>query len=448
MTTTPTSTAGSATTRSTRWTNWARTVTAEPVAVEHPATVEQLQEAVATAARQGLRVKPVGSGHSFTPAAATDGVQLQLDRLTGVLRADRATGLVTALAGTRLRDLSETLWSLGLALPNLGDVDVQTISGAIATGTHGTGARFPGMAADVRGLELVLPDGSLLRADAGNEPDVLAAAAVGLGAFGVVASVTLQCVPAFAVAAAEVPEPLDEVLADLDGFAKGSDHAEFYWFPHTRRALTKRNTRLPRDAPPRPLRAGRRWLEDEFLANSVFGGINRVTTARPQLVPRLNAVAARALSTRRYTDRSYRVFASSRRVVFREMEYALPRDAVPEVLDGIEKWLAASGEQVAFPVEVRFADADDVWLSTAYGRPVAYVAVHQYWRRDHERYFAAVEGLCRAAGGRPHWGKLHSLGAAELAPLYPRFADAVVVRDRLDPGRTFANGYTDRVLGP
>jgi L-gulonolactone oxidase len=165
-------------------------------------------------------------------------------------------------------------------------------------------------------------------------------------------------------------------------------------------------------------------------------------------VPRANAVAARALSARRFTDRSYRVFASPRRVVFREMEYALPRGAVPEVLAGIEGWLAASGEHVAFPVEVRFADADDVWLSTAYGRPVAYVAVHQYWRRDHERYFAGVEALCRAAGGRPHWGKLHTLGAAELAPLYPRFADAVAVRDRLDPGRTFANGYSDRVLGP
>ena len=118
------------------------------------------------------------------------------------------------------------------------------------------------------------------------------------------------------------------------------------------------------------------------------------------------------------------------------------------MLAGIEEWLGATGERVAFPVEVRFADADGVWLSPAYGRPTAYVAVHQYWRRDHGRYFAAVEELCRGAGGRPHWGKLHSLGAAELAPLYPRFADALAVRDRLDPGRTFANPYTQRVLAP
>jgi FAD-linked oxidoreductase len=432
----------------TSWTNWARTVTAEPVSVERPGSVEELQKAVAGAAGRGLRVKPVGSGHSFTAVAGTDGVQLRLDRLTGVLRADRDTGLVTVLAGTPLRELSEALWPLGLALENLGDIDVQTIAGALATGTHGTGSRFRGMAAAVRGLDLVLADGTLLHAEADQEPDVLAAAALGLGAFGVVATVTLQCVPAFALAASEAPESLDGVLADLGAFADGSDHAEFFWFPHTRRVLTKRHTRLPGDSPLHPLGALRGRLDDEFLANTVFEALNRVTTARPQLVPRLNAVAARTLSARRYTDRSYRVLASPRRVVFREMEYGLAREAVPGVLAGIEAWLAATGEHVAFPVEVRFADADDVWLSTAYGRPTAYVAVHQYWRRDHERYFAAVEQHCRAAGGRPHWGKLHSLGAAELAPLYPRFADAVAVRDRLDPGRVFANPYLARVLGP
>jgi L-gulonolactone oxidase len=430
------------------WTNWARTVTAEPVGVEHPASVEELQETVAGAAGRGLRVKAVGSGHSFTGAAATDGVQVRLDRLTGVLRADRDSGLVTVLAGTRLADLGEALWPLGLAVENLGDVDVQTVAGAIATGTHGTGARFQGLAAAVRGLDLVLADGSLLQARAESDPDLVAAAAVGLGAFGVVAAVTLRCVPVFALAAAETPESLDDVLAGLDAFADGSDHAEFYWFPHTRRVLAKRNTRLPGGAPLRPLGRLRRWFDDDVLANTGFEGLNRLTTRRPRLVPPLNALAARTWSARHYTDRSYRVFASPRRVVFRELEYAVPRDAVPGVLGGIEAWLATTGERVAFPVEVRFADADSVWLSTAYGRPVAYVAVHQYWRRDHERYFAAVEELCRAAGGRPHWGKLHSLGAAELAPLYPRFTDAVAVRDRLDPGRTFANRYTERVLGP
>jgi L-gulonolactone oxidase len=210
---------------------------------------------------------------------------------------------------------------------------------------------------------------------------VLAAATVGLGAFGIVANVTLQCVPAFALEADERPEGVDDVLAELDAFADGSDHAEFYWFPHTRRVLSKRNTRRPGNGPLQPLGRVRRAVDDEFLSNTVFELVNRVTTRRPALVPRANAVAARALTARRYTDRSYRVFATARRVVFREMEYAVPRAAVPGVLTGIQAWLAASGQRIGFPVEVRFAAADDVWLSTASGRDTAYVAVHQYWRR-------------------------------------------------------------------
>ncbi|HYJ76754.1 MAG TPA: FAD-binding protein, partial [Kineosporiaceae bacterium] len=260
------------------WTNWSRTVVAHPVAVETPATVEELRKVVAEAAGAGRRVRAVGAGHSFTPAAVTDGVLLRLDRLAGVVRADRDTGLVTVLAGTRLRDLGDVLWSLGLAMDNLGDIDAQTVAGAIATGTHGTGARSGGLAAQVRGLDLVLADGSLLTCSAHEPPDVLAAATVGLGAFGIVATVTLQCVPAFALTADERPESLDDVLADLDGFADGSDHAEFYWFPHTRRVLAKRNTRRPGDTPLRPLSRTRRTVDDELLSNGVFEVVNRLST--------------------------------------------------------------------------------------------------------------------------------------------------------------------------
>jgi L-gulonolactone oxidase len=141
------------------------------------------------------------------------------------------------------------------------------------------------------------------------------------------------------------------------------------------------------------------------------------------------------------------VFASVRRVRFREMEYAVPRAAVPDVLAGIEKYLARSGERVGFPVEVRFAAPDDIWLSTAYGRETGYVAVHQYHRRDHEPYFRAVEAIAKDVGGRPHWGKLHFRDAESLRGAYEHFDDFRAVRDRLDPQRTFGNDYLDRVLG-
>ena len=420
----------------TTWTNWAGTVHAE-VQVARPGTIVELQQVVADAPGH---VKAIGAGHSFTAIGATDGVQIAPDGLSGVVRADVESGLVTVLAGTRLHELNETLWHLGLALENLGDIDVQTVAGAISTGTHGTGAHLGGLATQVRGLQVVLADGTLW--DASPEQ-----AAIGLGALGVVATVTLQCVPAFALAASESPASLDDVLADLDTTVKVNDHFEFYWFPHTRRVLTKRNNRVLPGTELKPIRRLRAYVDDEFLSNTVFDAVNRVTTRRPALIPRANAIAARALSARDYIDRSYRVFASPRRVVFREMEYAVPADAVPYVLGEIEAWLAKSREAIGFPVEVRFAAADGCWLSTAYGRDTGYLAVHQYHRRDHDAYFRAVEAIAREVDGRPHWGKLHYRDAASLAATYPRFADFVALRDRLDPTRKFGNAYLETVLG-
>jgi L-gulonolactone oxidase len=430
------------------WTNWAGNVTASLAAIESPATVPELQDAVRSAAARGWRVKAIGAGHSFTSIAATDGVHIRLDRLAGVVRADRETGLVTVLGGTRLHELNAVLWQLGLSMSNLGDIDAQTISGAISTGTHGTGARLGGLATQVRALQLVLADGSLLSCSEDEDPGVFAAARIGLGALGVIATVTLQCEPAFALAAAEAPGRLEDVLAELDQNVTGNDHFEYYWFPHTRRVLTKRNNRVLPNTQLRPLGRLRHAVDDEFLANAVFDAINRVTTRRPALIPRANAIAARALSPRDYIDRSYRVFASPRRVRFREMEYAVARSAVPQVLEGIEAYLARSGERIGFPVEVRFAAADDIWLSTAHGRDSGYVAVHQYARRPHERYFRAVESIATQLGGRPHWGKLHYRDAESLRGAYPRFDDFLAVRDRLDPTRLFGNEYLERVLGP
>ena len=428
------------------WTNWAGTARAD-VTVATPSSIGEIAELVRAAAERGQRVKPIGAGHSFTSIGLTDGVQLRLDRLAGIVRADRDTGLVTVLAGTRLHALNEALWHLGLSMTNLGDIDVQTISGAISTGTHGTGAKFGGIATQVRALELVLADGSTLTCTPDENPDVFAAARVGLGALGVLGTVTLQCEPAFALAAAEGPATLDEVLEDLDDNVLGNDHFEFYWFPHTRRALTKRNNRVLPGTELRPVSRFRHWLDDDFLSNRVFDGVNRLTTRRPALIPRVNGLAARLLSARDYIDRSHRVFASVRTVRFREMEYAVPRPAVPEVLAEIERYLAKSGEQVGFPVEVRFAAADDIWLSTGYERDTGYIAVHQYHRREHEPYFRAVEAIAKDVGGRPHWGKLHFRDAASLREAYPRFDDFVALRDKLDPQRVFGNDYLAQVLG-
>ncbi|WP_125776257.1 D-arabinono-1,4-lactone oxidase [Antribacter gilvus] len=456
------------------WTNWARTVTFTPARTAAPLDESELAAAVADAAAEGLRVRAVGAGHSFTPAAATDGLLLTLDHLSGIERIERdaATGntLVTVGAGTRLHALNRLLDARGLALWNLGDIDRQSVAGAISTGTHGTGARFGGLATQVRGVRVVGPDGTVRDVSARSEDqrdrDLFEASRLGLGATGILSAVTLEVAPAYDLRAQEEPWPLDRVLAELDDLVADHDHFELYWFPLTRRALTLRNTRLPRDPAdlpgasgedPRPRRGlrdvaqaasrVRTFVDEEVLSNGAFALVNEVATNFPRSTPRLNDLSARVLSARTYTAPSHEVFCSRRRVRFREMEYALPRAALLGVLAELDAWLRETGENVPFPVEVRFAAADDVWLSTAHGRDTAYVAVHQYWRLPFGRYFTAAERILTAAGGRPHWGKLHTRTAADLAPLYPRFGDFGRVRAAADPDGVFSNAYTDRVLG-
>jgi L-gulonolactone oxidase len=429
------------------WRNWAGNQRCRPAAISSPATTEELAAAVERAAGQGLRVKAVGAGHSFTAIATTDGVQLRPDRLTGLVSADPATGLATFRAGTRLRDVPALLAPYGLAMENLGDIDVQTIAGAIATGTHGTGAGFGGLAAQVEGLTLVQADGSVVCCSASERPDLFAAARVGLGAFGVLATVTLSCPPAFVLQADESPMPLAEVLERFDELADGNDHFEFYWFPHTDVALTKRNNRLPADAPAAPLPAWKSYLDDVVLSNGLFELTNRLGHRAPATVPTLNRVAARALGARRYRDASHRVFVTPRRVRFREMEYAVPRASAVGVLREIRALIERRGWHVSFPIEVRVAAADDIWLSTAYRRETAYIAVHEYHRVPGEGYFHGVEDIASAVDGRPHWGKLHFLDAPALAARYPRFDEAAALRGRLDPERRFSNPYLDTVFG-
>jgi L-gulonolactone oxidase len=430
------------------WRNWAGTESATGLEVLRPSSVEEMSAAVKSAAEQGKQLKAVGSGHSFTGCAAPGQVMIRLDGLAAITQADSETGRVALGAGTDLRKLNTGLAAFDLAMANLGDIDRQTISGAISTGTHGTGARLGGLATQVVGLELVTADGSVLSCSAEENPDVFAAARISVGALGVIASLTLQCVPAFLLRAQEMPLPLAEVLGGFDELADGNDHFEFYWFPHTDVALTKRNNRVGPGIGPSPVGRIRGWVDDELLSNRVFEFTNRLATRRPGLVPRINQFASRALAAREYVDASYRVFCSERDVVFRESEYAVPRENVVDVVRELRAWIERSGERIPFPIEVRVAAADDIWLSTAYGRETAYVAIHQYHRLAHRRYFEAFEQIVSAVGGRPHWGKLHTLGVEELRNRYPRYDDFLAVRDRLDPHRAFANPYTRQVFGP
>ncbi|WP_326567491.1 D-arabinono-1,4-lactone oxidase [Amycolatopsis rhabdoformis] len=431
----------------TPWSNWAGTAKASPQRVHQPRSAAEVADVVRGISAAGRRVRPWGSGHSFTAIAVAESDALDLTRWTGIESADLETHRVTVRAGTTIQQLNAELDALGLAMTNLGDIDAQTIAGAISTGTHGTGARFGGIATQITGLELVLADGSAVSCSADERPDLFNAARVGLGALGVITTVTLQCEPSFVLAAQERPEPLEQVLEGFDEFAAACDHFEFYWFPYGKNALVKRNNRQPLGTARKPLSKVRQFVDYEFTENIAFGGLCRLGRAVPKLVQPLGGFAAQVLSARDYSDLSHRVFVTHRGVRFVETEYAVPRESLHDVLAELRALVPRLENPVMFPVEVRVAAADDIWLSTANGRDSAYIAIHQFVGMPYREYFAGFEAICGQVGGRPHWGKMHDLDSHALRTRYPHFDDFLRVRKACDPAGTFTNTYLDRVLG-
>lgn len=427
-----------------QWSNWAGDQSCFPAVVERPTSVDDVSAAVHRAAERESTVRVAGAGHSFGDLVCTDGTLMSLDGLSGLLDVDAAAGLVRVAAGTRLHVLTALLDAHGLALPNLGDIDRQSVAGAISTATHGTGRLLGNLATQVEALQLVLADGSVLECTAA-DPELLLAARVSLGALGVVTAYTLRVVPAFNLRAEVRVRPLADTTAELDELVDGNDHFEFFAFPHAQRVLTKLNNRT--DEPARPAS----WLQRRMTStveNQVHDLLCRVGRLAPAQIPRLNRVLTGLLSSSVRVDASHRGFVSTRSVRFTEMEWALPRSACVDVLHEILAMIDRRGYAVNFPIEVRFVAADEVsFLSPSYGRETTYLAVHMFRGMQWQPYFQAVQDIALDQGGRPHWGKRHMLDAAGLAERYPAWDRFQAVRAKLDPDGRFANAHVRRVLG-
>ncbi len=428
------------------WRNWAGDERCTPAAVQHPGSVEEISRAIARAAAEGRRVRVAGSGHSFSDIACTDGTMLALDRLADVLDVDRSAGLVRVQAGITIRELSRRLIAHGLALENLGDIDIQTIAGAISTATHGTGASLRNLSSQVSELTIVLADGSTLVCSEERDAEVFRAARVGLGALGAIAEVTLRCVPAFTLRGVDAPMALDETLDRFEELALANDHFEFLVFPHADAALTRTNNRT--DEPPRPRSRAGAFAHDVALNNGVLELLCRVGRRIPSWIPRINRLATRLAGSSTRVDRSAEIFASPRLVRFTEMEYALPRARTAEAVRRVMELIERRRFAVPFPIEARTVAPDDAFLSTAAGRESGFVAVHMYKGMEWRPYFQAVAEIMDSLDGRPHWGKRHFHTADTLRGRYPDWARFQAVRARLDPDGRFANAWTDRVLGP
>lgn len=429
----------------TEWRNWTGDQICTPAVLERPHDAKHVVEAIERARHQGQKVRVVGSGHSFNGAVLTDGVMLSLERMNHVLDVDRSSGLVRVEAGIVLKKLNEVLAANGLAFENLGDIALQSLAGATATGTHGTGGRFRNLSASLVSIELVTADGSILEINERNDADTWRAVRIGLGALGVVTAVTLHAVDAFTLRGVDETRSLEEVLDRIDEFVDGNDHFEFYNFPHSPLAITRTNNRI--EGPPRPRSRARAWLTDELLNNYTLELVCRAGRRFPARIPVINRAASRLAGKHVRVDRSDRVFAAVRRVRFTEMEYALPRAAAVDAVRAVREVIGKGGFGVPLPMEVRFAAADDAYLSPAEGRATCYLAVHMFEKMEWRPYFRAVADAMVGLGGRPHWGKRHFQSVSSLRPLYPHWDRFSAARKRLDPSGVFANAYIDRVLG-
>jgi FAD-linked oxidoreductase len=429
------------------WKNWAGTEAAEPRKILTPNSTEQIVQEIEHAVAHRGTVKMVGTGHSFTGVSAPVGTMLRPDLLSGIVSVDRDAMTVTVLAGTPLHVLNSELGRLGLSLHNMGDIAEQTLAGATSTGTHGTGGIVASLSAQIASFRMISGHGEEFTASPTSFRELYELGRIGLGALGVLTEITLFVEPLFALEAHELPMTWDTALATYDELTHDHHHVDVYWFPHTDQMMTKVNDRLAELDGLRPLSRFKHWLDDEFLSNTVFGMLTSVGTRAPMTVPTLNQISGNALSERTYSDISHRVFTSPRRVRFKEMEYAVPREVGLEALKEVRRVIEAAGWRIGFPIEIRSTPADDIALSTASGRDSMYLAFHVPAKADHTEYFAGVESVLRQYDGRPHWGKMHSLGADDLAAIYPRFEDFLAKREEMDPQRVFTNPYLQQVLG-
>lgn len=415
------------------WHNWSGSVAAQPVRIAAPKTEDEL----ALLMRDAAKVRAVGAGHSFTPLCETAGTLIQLAELDSRIDVVADGRSVWAPGGWSLKRVAEALWKIGYSLPNQGDVDPQSLAGAIATGTHGTGEHLGSLSTFARAFRMVLADGAIVECSAEVEPALFEAQRLSLGLLGIATRVRIDVMPAYRLEQRIERVGLDDVCERFGQIAEEHRHAEFFAFPYADDVILK--TLHPTDDPA-PFRPPRGDSEEHFQR---MCDLCRV-------LPFLTGVIQRRLMAGIHGSRrvgpAYQIFPSERRVRFEEMEYEVPRAAgIPALREAI-RWIRQHRRAVMFPFEFRWTAADDIWLSPFNGGPCASISFHQYAKRRWQSLFAEVEPIFRAHGGRPHWGKRHSLGAREVFELYPRARDFCAVRRKVDPHGKFTNDYLNNLF--
>lgn len=420
------------------WSNWSGSVKSEPRQVVRPQNLDELARLVRDYGRDGRHVRVAGAGHSFVPLVETEDVLMSLDEMQGIEAIDTTAGTATILGGTGLKKLGDALFAAGVAQENLGDIDVQSISGAISTGTHGTGIGFGTLSTQVEALTLVTASGEILECSPDRDPGLFKAAQVSLGTLGIIAKVKLRVVPAKRMHYQGQRKKLSDCLANLEQYKQENSHFEFFSFPYTDGVQAKFLNETSE-----PVSKSSLWgnFNKIVVENGVYWLLSEACRLVPSFCKTVCHISAQSIANIDEVNYSHRLFATPRMVRFQEMEYNIPAEHTSDVLTEIQQCIEQHQFQVHFPIECRFVRSDDIWLSPAYQRESAYIAVHMYRGMPYRAYFDHIEAIFKRYQGRPHWGKMHTRTAEELALLYPHWHDFRRIRASLDPQGMFLNSY-------
>lgn len=428
------------------WQNWAGRIRCAP---RQMVTIASEDDAVRLmASNPALPIRMAGSGHSFTPLADSEGTLVRLAPNAHVFSVDREKGLATIWAGTPVWALGPLLHPHGLALANQGDIDRQTIAGATATGTHGTGVALGSLSTMIRGVTLVTPAGEVKNCSLEHEPELFQAARLSLGSIGIITRLTLALIPSYRLTENGWLEDADKALAGIDAAARKHRHYEFFWFPYAKKVVAKSLDPAPADTS--PAKTAEQMHARGLVSNideKIFRLGCRLTKWVPPIGPSLHGIFTSGFKGSTRTRWSFEIFASPRTVRFNEMEYAVPAERGAACLEAIVRTIRDRRIRTAFPIEMRLVAADDLWISPFNGRAAMTLSVHQWAKDDERTLFKACEDIFLAHGGRPHWGKMHNLKADDFARLYPDWARFAAVRSRVDPEGRLLNHHLAAIFG-
>ncbi|XP_076346297.1 L-gulonolactone oxidase-like isoform X2 [Tachypleus tridentatus] len=435
--------------------NWARTFGCRPELFFAPKTEDEVIKIINLAREEKKKIRVVGNGHSPSDIACTTDFMISLQHMNKVLEVNEESSMIKVQAGVTLQELNEKhLPKYGLALPVLGAVSDVTLGGVVNTGTHGTGGNYGTMSTYVVELELLTSSGQKIQCSREENKEIFLAAACGLGAMGILITITYQCEPAFHLEKHQFTSTLREVIEHLNLHIKSSEHFRFIWFPHTDSVVIWHSNRTNKPITKvTKLQRCISWFWNYCIGYYALEFLYWLSTFFPSMVPTINYVFYNLLFTenKEVVGESYKIFNFECLFKQHVNEWAIPRDQTGSVLWKLQEWLDKTSDVYAhFPVEVRFVKKDDLYISPSYGQDTTYINIIMYkpYNKDipYQQYWAAYEEIMRIAGGRPHWAKAHSATATELRQMYPHFDTWCHARQRIDPIDMFINSYLDRML--